>query len=202
MLGAITLDLFAVLFGGAVALLPAVREADPPHRAGRARRSCAARPQSAPCSPGSCSTHRPLARPHRDDAPRSSSRAFGVSMIVFGLSKSLSLSVVALAVERLRRHDQHEHPQRRSRSSPRPNELRGRVNAVESVFISASNELGAFESGRRGGAARRGARRGRWAASPRSSSPACWRWVFPDLATHRPDRRAPARTGGVPDAAL
>ena len=42
-----------------------------------------------------------------------------------------------------------------------PDELRGRVLAVEMVFISASNELGAFESGRRGGAARRRAGRRR-----------------------------------------
>jgi hypothetical protein len=62
-----------------------------------------------------------------------------------------------------------------------PNELRGRVTAVESVFISASNELGAFESG--------------IAASLLGAVPAVvaggaitvvlavvWRWLFPDLA--------------------
>ena len=83
--------------------------------------------------------------------------AFGVATIVFGLSKSLPLSVVALAVAGF-----VDMVSVNIRSTiavvAAPNELRGRVTAVESVFISASNELGAFESGRRGHAARRGAR--------------------------------------------
>src|SRR6185437_4132677 len=72
--------------------------------------------------------------------------AFGVATIVFGLSKSFPLSVVALAVA-----GGVDMVSVNIRSTiavvAAPNELRGRVNAVESVFIGASNELGAFESG-------------------------------------------------------
>ena len=67
-------------------------------------------------------------------------------MIVFGLSRSLWLSIAALAVSG---GVDMASMVLRSTIAPlvTPDELRGRVNAVEMVFISASNELGAFESG-------------------------------------------------------
>ena len=82
-----------------------------------------------------------------------------------------------------------------------PDELRGRVNAVEMVFISASNELGAFESG--------------VAAALVGAVPAVviggvltigvalvWTRLFPQLAPRRPARRAPAgRRSLAPSAA-
>jgi hypothetical protein len=72
--------------------------------------------------------------------------AFGVATIVFGFSHSIVLSCVALAVAGF-----VDMISMNIRSTTvalaTPNELRGRVNAVEMVFISASNELGAFESG-------------------------------------------------------
>jgi MFS family permease len=71
---------------------------------------------------------------------------FGVCMIGFGLSKWLPLSLAALAVAGF-----VDMVSVNIRSTTialvTPNELRGRVTAVEMVFISASNELGAFESG-------------------------------------------------------
>ena len=71
---------------------------------------------------------------------------FGVCMVVFGLSKWLPLSLAALAVAGF-----VDMVSVNIRSTTvalvTPNELRGRVTAVEMVFISASNELGAFESG-------------------------------------------------------
>ncbi len=71
---------------------------------------------------------------------------FGASMIVFGLSRSLWLSGAALAVGGF-----VDMVSVNIRSTTvalaTPNALRGRVNSVEMVFISASNELGAFESG-------------------------------------------------------
>ena len=72
--------------------------------------------------------------------------SFGVSMVVFGLSRSFALSMVALAVGGA---VDMVSVVLRSTILPlvTPDELRGRVNAVEMVFISASNELGAFESG-------------------------------------------------------
>src|SRR5262249_22302182 len=71
---------------------------------------------------------------------------FGVCMVVFGLSKTMWLSVLALALG-----DAFDTVSVVLRSTilplVTPDELRGRVTAVEMVFISASNELGAFESG-------------------------------------------------------
>jgi MFS family permease len=72
--------------------------------------------------------------------------AFGASMIVFGLSHSFTLSLVALGVSGF--VDMISVNIRSTAVAlATPNELRGRVLAIEMVFISASNELGAFESG-------------------------------------------------------
>ncbi len=71
---------------------------------------------------------------------------FGACMIVFGLSTSIWISLVALfisgAVDNVSVIIRHTLVQTRT-----PNELRGRVSAVNSLFIECSNELGAFESG-------------------------------------------------------
>ena len=71
---------------------------------------------------------------------------FGVCMIVFGLSRTMWLSMLTLA---LGAAFDTVSVVLRSTILPlvTPDELRGRVTAVEMVFISASNELGAFESG-------------------------------------------------------
>jgi hypothetical protein len=71
---------------------------------------------------------------------------FGASMVVFGLSRWFGVSLVALAVSGFA--DMFSMNIRSTTVAlVTPDELRGRVNAVEMVFISASNELGAFESG-------------------------------------------------------
>ena len=71
---------------------------------------------------------------------------FGASMVVFGLSHSFPLSFAALAVSGFA--DMISMNIRSMITAlATPDALRGRVNAVEMVFISASNELGAFESG-------------------------------------------------------
>jgi hypothetical protein len=67
-------------------------------------------------------------------------------MVVFGLSETFLLSLVALAASGFT--DMVSMNIRSTTAAlATPDELRGRVNAVEMVFISASNELGAFESG-------------------------------------------------------
>jgi MFS family permease len=198
MLGAITLDLFAVLFGGAVALLPLFAKQilhTGPVGLGILRSA----PAVGALLAGIILARRPL-------GGRTGSTllvvvaTFGASMVVFGLSKTLWLSVAALAVSGFA--DMISMNIRSTIAAvATPNELRGRVNAVESVFISASNELGAFESG--------------VAAALLGAVPAVvlggaativlaavWRWLFPDLATiDRIDelRPEPAR---VPEAAL
>ncbi|MGH2872197.1 MAG: MFS transporter, partial [Solirubrobacteraceae bacterium] len=71
---------------------------------------------------------------------------YGASIVVFGLSRTFALSLVALAVGGfVDLYSVNIRSTTVALVSPDP--LRGRVNAVEMVFISASNELGAFESG-------------------------------------------------------
>jgi MFS family permease len=144
LLGAISLDLFAVLFGGAVALLPVfakdILEVGPTGL-GFLRTAPAV---------GSLITAVLIARfPIRRHAgPKLFLvvAGFGASMVVFGLSRQMWLSMLALAVGA---GLDMVSVVLRSTILPlvTPDELRGRVNAVEMVFISASNELGAFESG-------------------------------------------------------
>jgi hypothetical protein len=72
--------------------------------------------------------------------------AFGASMVVFGLSRWFWVSAAALAVSGF--VDMYSMNIRQTTVAlATPNSLLGRVNAVELVFIGASNELGAFESG-------------------------------------------------------
>jgi MFS family permease len=144
LLGAISLDLFAVLFGGAVALLPVFAK-DVLH-VGPAGLGLL---RSAPAI-GSFAASLVIARrPIRQRAGPTLFvvvALFGACMIVFGLSKSMWLSLVALAVGGA---VDLVSVVLRSTILPlvTPDAVRGRVNAVEMVFISASNELGAFESG-------------------------------------------------------
>jgi MFS family permease len=143
-LGAITLDLFAVLFGGAVALLPVFAQSilhTGPAGLGVLR--------SAPAV-GALLAGLLLTRWH--SIPRAGPTLlsvvaiFGLATIVFGLSKSFAVSLVALAVTGFA--DMISVNIRSTTVAfATPDELRGRVNAVEMVFISASNQLGAFESG-------------------------------------------------------
>ena len=144
LLGAISLDLFAVLFGGAVALLPIfakdILEVGPTGL-GFLRAAPAV---------GSLVAAAIIARyPIRRRAgPKLFFvvAGFGICMVVFGLSRQMWLSMLALA---LGAGLDMVSVVLRQTILPlvTPDEVRGRVNAVEMVFISASNELGAFESG-------------------------------------------------------
>jgi hypothetical protein len=143
-LGAILLDLFAVLFGGAVALLPVFARAvlhTGPAGLGVLRSA----PAAGALVAGVILTRRPT-QAHTGPKLIGVVTLFGVSMIVFGLSKSFLLSLVALAASGFA-----DMVSVNIRSTTvavaTPDNLRGRVNAVETVFISASNQLGAFESG-------------------------------------------------------
>jgi MFS family permease len=143
-LGAITLDLFAVLFGGAVALLPLFARSvlhTGPFGLGLLRSATAL---------GALVAGVRLARkPLGGRAGRTlflSVGIFGASIIVFGVSHWFIVSFLALAVSGF--VDMFSMNIRQtSVALATPNAVRGRVNAVEGVFIGASNELGAFESG-------------------------------------------------------
>ncbi len=142
--GAISLDLFAVLFGGAVALLPVfakdVLDVGP---AGLGLLRAA--PAVGALFAAIVLTRRPI----RDRAGRTLLTVvavYGVTIIIFGLSSTMWLSLLALAVGGAA--DMVSVVLRQTiLPLVTPDEIRGRVNAVEMVFISASNELGAFESG-------------------------------------------------------
>ena len=144
LLAAIALDLVAVLLGDSIALAPVFAKTilhAGPIGLGALR--------TAP-SVGALIAGLMLARrPPRAPAGRTLLGVivvFGCGMIVFGLSKSLPLSLAALAVTGF-----VDMISMNIRSTTialvTPRELQGRVNAVEWVFIGASNELGAFESG-------------------------------------------------------
>jgi MFS family permease len=144
LLGAISLDLFAVLFGGAVALLPVfakdILEVGPTGL-GFLR----AAPAVGSLTAAVLIARFPIRR-HAGPKLFLVVAGFGASMVVFGLSREMWLSMLALAVGA---GLDMVSVVLRSTILPlvTPDELRGRVNAVEMVFISASNELGAFESG-------------------------------------------------------
>jgi hypothetical protein len=143
-LGAISLDLFAVLLGGATALLP-VFARDILHVGpiglGILRSAPAVGATLMALSLG----RRPLAR-HAGARMFATVAIFGVATIVFGLSHNLYLTLAALVVlgaaDMVSVYIRHALVQFAT-----PDAMRGRVSAVSVLFINASNELGEFESG-------------------------------------------------------
>lgn len=143
-LGAISLDMFAVLFGGAVALLPIfaaeILEAGP-QGLGMLR--------AAPALGAVCMafyiTHYPIQR-NAGKVMLLCVAGFGASMIGFGLSTSFILSLCMLMFSGM--FDSISMIVRSTLIHTRtPENMKGRVSAVNSIFIGSSNEIGAFESG-------------------------------------------------------
>ncbi|HEX9391987.1 MAG TPA: MFS transporter [Usitatibacteraceae bacterium] len=143
-LGAISLDLFAVLLGGAVALLP-IYAKDILHVGPWGLGLLRAAPAVGALLMSVALSRRPIER----RAGRRMFQAvavFGLCMIVFGFSTSLVISFAALMVSGMA--DMVSVVVRQSLVQlDTPNEMRGRVSAVNSIFIGASNQLGEFESG-------------------------------------------------------
>jgi MFS family permease len=143
-LGAISLDLFAVLLGGAVALLPVyAREIlhTGPWGLGLLRTA----PGVGAALMAVALAHRPL-RGRAGPTLLWSVAGFGVCTILFGVSTSLVLSLFSLIF--LGASDMISVIIRATLVQLRtPDEMRGRVMAVDMVFIGTSNELGQFESG-------------------------------------------------------
>jgi MFS family permease len=143
-LGAISLDLFAVLLGGAVALLPVyAREIlhTGPWGLGLLR-----------TAPGVGAALMAVLLAHRPLRGRSgltllwAVAGFGVFTIIFGLSRSLAVSLIALLL--LGASDMISVIIRATLTQlATPDEMRGRVTAVDMIFIGTSNEFGQFESG-------------------------------------------------------
>jgi MFS family permease len=142
--GSISLDLFAVLLGGAVALLPVyAREIlkTGPWGLGLLR-----------CSPGIGAAAMAMFVAYRPLRKKAGAKmlwcvaGFGIFTVLFGISHSLILSMVALvfvgATDMVSVVIRGVLVQLAT-----PDEMRGRVNAVDMIFIGASNQLGQFESG-------------------------------------------------------
>src|ERR1700735_3564878 len=143
-LGAISLDLFAVLLGGAVALLPVyAREIlhTGPWGLGLLRTA----PGVGAAAMAILLAYRPL-KGRVGATMLWCVTGFGAFTIVFGVSRSLVISLVALTL--VGATDMGSVVIRATLVQlMSPDQMRGRVNAVDMVFIGASNELGEFESG-------------------------------------------------------
>ncbi len=143
-LGAISLDLFAVLLGGSVALLPAFAR-DVLHADASGLGLLRTAPGIGAAATSAVLAFRPIKR-RVGPWMFSGVAVFGVSIIALGLTDSLTFAFVALAVsgaaDMVSVYVRHILVQVET-----PDAIRGRVSAVNSVFIGASNELGEFESG-------------------------------------------------------
>jgi MFS family permease len=143
-LGAISLDLFAVLLGGAVALLP-IYARDILHAGPVGLGFLRAAPAVGAALTSLTLAKFPIER-HTGIVMFSAVAVFGVATIVFGLSTSFPLSLAALFV--LGASDMISVFIRSTLIQfATPDVMRGRVSAVNMLFIGASNELGEFESG-------------------------------------------------------
>ena len=142
--GALTLDMIAVLFGGAVALLPIYAQ-DILKVGSEGFGVLRAAPAVGATLTMLLSTRFPL---HKKAGKKLlwAVFAFGICIIVFGLSKIFWVSVAALfvsgAVDGVSMIIRQTILQLKT-----PDNMRGRVSSVNSIFVGSSNELGAFESG-------------------------------------------------------
>ncbi len=143
-LGALTLDMIAVLFGGAVALLPIFAQ-DILHVGSEGFGILRAAPAVGASITMLGSTRFPL---HKNAGKKLlwAVFGFGICIIVFGMSIYFWLSVIALfvsgAVDGISMIIRQTILQLKT-----PDNMRGRVASVNSMFVGSSNELGAFESG-------------------------------------------------------
>ena len=144
LLGATTLDLFAVLLGGATALLP-IYARDILHTGPVGLGLLRAAPAAGALVMSLVLIRWPL---HRQVGQRLllAVAVFGLATVVFGLSTDFGLSMLALVITGAA--DSISVVTRMTLVQlETPDDMRGRVSAVNSIFIGASNQLGEFESG-------------------------------------------------------
>jgi MFS family permease len=144
MLGAMSLDLFSVFFGGAVALIPVIASEVLHVGAEQFGMMRAAPALGAVLTMLFMARHSPMNKPWRNLL--FAVTGFGLSIICYGLSRNFYLTLVFLFFEGV-----FDSVSVIIRSTIMqlltPDEMRGRVSAVNSMFIGSSNEIGAFESG-------------------------------------------------------
>jgi MFS family permease len=144
LLGSISLDLFAVLLGGAVALLP-IYATDILHAGPRGLGLLRAMPSVGALAVSLTMVWRPIKR-RAGSVMLCCVGLFGAATVVFGLSRTMWISLVALVL--VGASDMVSVVIRGSvLQLATPPEMRGRVSAVNWLFIGASNEFGEFESG-------------------------------------------------------
>ncbi|MFT9418619.1 MFS transporter [Acetobacter sp.] len=144
MLGAISLDLFAVLLGGATAMLP-IFATDILHAGPWGLGLLRAAPAIGALLVATVLARHPLGR-HAGRWMFTAVAIFGVATILFGFSHSIAVSVLMLAI--LGGADVVSVMVRGALVQlGTPDEMRGRVSAVNMLFIGSSNQLGEFESG-------------------------------------------------------
>jgi MFS family permease len=144
LLGSISLDLFVVLLGGATALLPIFAQ-ELLHTGPQGLGALRSAPALGALMVSIWLTFRPLMR-RAGALMFTAVGIYGAATIVFGLSRSLPLSLIALVV--VGASDMVSVVVRSSMLQlATPPSMRGRVSAVNSLFVGASNELGEFESG-------------------------------------------------------
>jgi len=144
LLGATSLDLFAVLLGGATALLP-IYARDILHTGPEGLGLLRAAPAAGALLMSLVLMRWPLKR-HVGHRLLGAVAVFGLATVVFGLSSHFWLSLLALAITGAA--DNISVVTRLTLVQlETPDAMRGRVSAVNSIFIGASNQLGEFESG-------------------------------------------------------
>ena len=144
LLGAVSLDLFAVLLGGAVALLPMFAK-DILHVGPWGLGLLRSAPAAGAVLTSIVLTRWPLER-RVGHTMLGAVALYGACMVVFGMSSSFVLSLLVLAVSGSA--DMVSVVVRQTLTQlETPDAMRGRVGAINSVFIGASNQLGEFESG-------------------------------------------------------
>jgi MFS family permease len=144
LLGSLSLDLFAVLLGGAVALMP-IYATDILHAGPRALGLLRAMPSLGALIVSLVMTVRPISR-NAGKLMLFCVAIYGTATIVFGLSRTIWISLLALVI--VGASDMVSVVIRASiLQLATPPEMRGRVSAVNWLFVGASNEFGGFESG-------------------------------------------------------
>ncbi len=143
-LGAMALDLFAVLFGGAVALLP-IFASEIYHMGPEALGVLRSAPSVGALLTASILTHHPLTK-HAGRWLIAAVGGFGLCMIGFGLSTNFLISLMLLAISGAL-DGISVYVRQTIFQLCTPDNMKGRVAAVNSIFIGSSNEIGEFESG-------------------------------------------------------
>jgi len=143
-LGAMSLDMFAILFGGAVAMLPAFIH-DIYHLGPESLGVLRAAPALGAIAAGLWIAHHPI-NLHAGRWLLSAVAGFGLCIIGFGLASSYWIAAAMLLLSGI--FDGVSVVLRQTiMQLATPDHMRGRVSAINGIFIGSSNELGAFESG-------------------------------------------------------